>query len=195
MDLVWIHWIHHFYLNSGTIWSVHKHHSSSPLWKAVISIRDLLLQLYGDSESSITLLSSWSTGAGKLRTRDRLVFIPTNPNCMFCRQMEESHNHLFFAREWTCRLWAMIKSWLQIGRTMQTLTSAIHGLHSQRNNLEARMRRVSLGIMVYLIWEERNKWVFYGQSKEIATVFRSFQILFYIVFHFYEKDHLILHVG
>ena len=63
-DSVWIRWIHHFCLNSGTIWSVHAHHSSSPLWKAIISVRDLLLQLCGDSKSSITLLSSWSTSAG-----------------------------------------------------------------------------------------------------------------------------------
>jgi hypothetical protein len=26
-------------------------------------------------------------------------------------------------------------------------------------------------------------------------MFRCFQIIFYIVFHFYEKDHLILYVG
>jgi len=61
MDSVWIH---HFYLNSSTIWSVQTHYSSSPLWKAIISVRDLLLQLCGDFESSITLPSSWSTGAG-----------------------------------------------------------------------------------------------------------------------------------
>jgi hypothetical protein len=236
-DSVWIRWIHHFYLNSGTIWSVQAHHSSSPLWKAIIYVKDLLLQRCGDSESSITLLSGWSTGAGlflshayeffrpvgsavswgrvvweqwslpkysfilwlavlgKLKTRDRLRFIPTDPNCLFCRQVEESHSHLFFACEWTCRLWARIKSWLRIGRTMQTLASAIRGFHSQRNNLEARMKRVSLGITVYLIWEERNRRVFDGRSREIATVFRRFQILFYIVFHFYEKDHLLLQVG
>jgi len=118
--------------------AVHAHHSSSPLWKAIIYVRDLLLQLCEDSESSITLLSSWSTSAGfflscaydifrpigsavswgwvvweqwslpkysfilwlavlgKLRTRDRLVFVLTDPNCMFCRQVEESYSHLFF---------------------------------------------------------------------------------------------------
>jgi hypothetical protein len=78
-----------------------------------------------------------------------------------------------------CRLWPVL----------------FRRLHSQKNNLEARMRRVFLGIMVYLIWEERNKRVFDGQSKESATMFRCFQIIFYIVFHFYEKDHLILYVG
>ena len=127
-DSVWIRWIHHFYLSSGTIWTVQAHHSTSLLWKAIISVRDLILQHCGDSESSITLMSSWSTGAGsfmshaydffrpvgstisrvrviweqwslskysfilwlavlgKLRTRDRLSFVPIDPNCVFCRQ-------------------------------------------------------------------------------------------------------------
>lgn len=236
-DSVWIRWIHHFYLSSGTIWSVHAQRTSSPLWKAIISVRDLLLQRCGDSVSSITMMSSWSTATGcflshaydffrpsgsavswgrvvweqwslpkysfilwlavlgKLKTRDRLRFIPTDSNCSFCRQVEESHDHLFFTCEWTRRLWAMIKSWLRIGRAMQTLSSAIRGLASRRNNLEARMRRVSLSIAVYLIWEERNKRVFDGRSREVTAVFRRFQILFFTVFHFYEKDHLILQLG
>jgi hypothetical protein len=49
------------------------------------------------------------------------------------------------------------------------------------------MRRVSLAITVYLIWEERNRRVFDAQSREVDSVFRRFQILFYIVFHFHEK--------
>jgi len=75
------------------------------------------------------------------------------------------------------------------------LTSAIRGLHSGGNNLEAQMRRVSLGLMVYLIWEERNKIMFYGKSTLVGNTFRKFQVIFYIVFHFYEKDHHILNVG
>jgi hypothetical protein len=236
-DSVWIRWIHHFYLSSGTIWSIQAHHTSSPLWKAIISVRDLLLQHCGDSESSITLLNSWSAGVGpflshayeffrpigqavswgrvvweqwslpkhsfilwlavlgKLRTRDRLRFVPPDPNCMFCRRAEESHGHLFFACEWTCRLWALIKSWLRIERVMQTLASAIRGLCFQRNSLVARMKRAALSITTYLIWEERNKRVFDGRSREISAVFRRFQILFYTVFHFHEKDHFLLNMG
>jgi hypothetical protein len=76
-----------------------------------------------------------------------------------------------------------------------TLTSAIRGLHSGGNNLEARMRRVSLGLTVYLFWEERNKRFFYGKSTSVGNTFRKFQVMFYIVFHFYEKDHHILNVG
>ncbi|KAI9391201.1 hypothetical protein POPTR_007G061250v4 [Populus trichocarpa] len=103
------------------------------------------------------------------------------------RHEEESHGHLFFACDWTGRLWAKIKSWLRIGRRMLTLNNAIRGLHTQRCNIESLMKRVSLAITVYLIWEERNKRVFDGKTRGVDTVFRRFQILFYIVFHFHEK--------
>jgi len=62
-----------------------------------------------------------------------------------------------------------------------TLTSAIRGLNSGGNNLEARMRRVSLGLTVYLIWEERNKRIFYGKNTSVGNIFRKFQIMFYTV--------------
>jgi len=78
---------------------------------------------------------------------------------------------------------------------MMTLNSALRGLHPKKKSLEARMRRVSLGIMVYLIWEKRNKRVFEGKTREVDAVFRRFQILFYIIFHFHEKDHSLLYVG
>jgi hypothetical protein len=64
---------------------------------------------------------------------------------------------------------------------MMTLTSAIRGLNSGGNNLEARMRRVSLGLTVYLIWEERNKRIFYGKNTSVGNIFRKFQIMFYTV--------------
>jgi hypothetical protein len=118
-----------------------------------------------------------------------------DPTCAFCRCEEESHAHLFFACSWTGCLWAKIKSWLRIGRRMLTLNRSLRGLNSKRSNLEFQMRRVSLAITVYLIWEERNKRVFDGKSRGVDTMFRSFQILFYIVFRFHEKDHLQLAVG
>jgi hypothetical protein len=61
--------------------------------------------------------------------------------------------------------------------------------------MEARMRRVSLGITVNLFWEERNKLVFEGKTRGVDVVFRRFQILFYIIFHFHEKDHFLLRGG
>ncbi|KAH8479746.1 hypothetical protein H0E87_031428, partial [Populus deltoides] len=109
----------------------------------------------------------WLAVLGRLRTRDRLQFLPIDPTCAFCRCEEETHAHLFFSCNWTGCLWAKIKSWLRIGRRMLSLNSALRGLNSKRSNVEFRMRRVSLAITVYLIWEERNKRVFDATSRGV----------------------------
>ena len=49
------------------------------------------------------------------------------------------------------------------------------------------MRRVSLAVLVYLIWEERNRGIFDNTSKLVEAVFRKFQILFYTILYFHEK--------
>ncbi|KAJ6923559.1 hypothetical protein NC652_017016 [Populus alba x Populus x berolinensis] len=41
------------------------------------------------------------------------------------------------------------------------------------------MHRVSLGILIYLIWKERNKRVFDNSCIPVSLVFHRFQILFY----------------
>jgi hypothetical protein len=46
---------------------------------------------------------------------------------------------------------------LRINRSMTTLNSATRGSNSRQKNIEARMRRVSQSITVYLIWEEKTK--------------------------------------
>jgi hypothetical protein len=236
-DSIWIQWVHHFYLQQNTLWAVTAHHSSSPLWKSIILLKDQLLEDCGSQEEAVALLRQWNRGddnfsvqaynyfrlsgpqvnwarvvwekwsmprhnfilwlavLGKLRTKDRLRFFQIDTLCVLCGQTEESHSHLFFTCSWSACLWLQIKLWLRINRRMMTLTSAIRGLNSGGNNLEARMRRVSLGLTVYLIWEERNKRIFDGKNTSVGNIFRKFQILFYTVFHFYEKDHHILNVG
>jgi len=46
----------------------------------------------------------WLAIHGKLCTKDRLKFTHTDTLCMFCRQAEESHGHLFFSCNWTFSL-------------------------------------------------------------------------------------------
>ena len=137
----------------------------------------------------------WLAMLGKLRTRDRLRFIPTDTFCTFCSQEEESHGHLFFGCTWTSSLWNKIKAWLKLNRCMATLKSAVRGLTSRKKSLEASMRRASLSLIVYLIWEERNKRIFEGKSTLPDFVFRKFQILFFMVLHFHEKNHTHINVA
>ena len=88
-----------------------------------------------------------------------------------------------------------MKSWLKISRRMSTLKSAVRGLRCKRKTLEARKRRVSLYILVYLIWEERNKRIFYDKSTSLALIFQKFQIIFYMILHLHEKDHTLINVA
>jgi len=128
----------------------------------------------------------WLAVVGKLRTCDRFRFLQLDPLCVFCRVDEKSHNHLFFSCPWTSLLWRMIKSWLYLHKRMATINSVICGLPSSRNNTASRMRRVSLGILIYLIWEERSKRVFDNSCNPVLFVFRRFQVLFYMILHFHE---------
>ena len=228
-DSIWIQWVHHYYVHTKSVWDIQAHSRSSPLWKVVLSVRDILTQQCGSPRESIQLLSSWSYGVnpflaqayhffrpaaptvpwhqvvwedwslpkyrfilwlavlGKLRTRDRLQFLHIDPSCVFCRQEDESHQHLFFLCGWSCNLWSQVTSWLQIDEPMNSLPSALRGMHPKKRSHAARMRRVSLGIVIYLIWEERNRRVFERNSRSINTIFRRFQILFFTILHFHVK--------
>jgi hypothetical protein len=54
---------------------------------------------------------------------------------------------------------------------MSTINSAIRDFLSGKNNLVGRMCRVSLAILIYLIWEERNKKVSNNSCTSASFVF------------------------
>jgi hypothetical protein len=73
---------------------------------------------------------------------------------------------------------------------MPSLSRATRVLQNNKKGLRPRMRRVSLAVLIYLIWEERNRRIFNNTGKSVKTIFRKFQILFYNIFYFHEKNHL-----
>jgi hypothetical protein len=79
--------------------------------------------------------------------------------------------HLFSSGPWTSLLWRMAKSWFRLHRSMSTINSAIRDFLSGKNNLVGRMCRVSLAILIYLIWEERNKKVSDNSCTSVSFVF------------------------
>ena len=78
---------------------------------------------------------------------------------------------------------------------MSILNSAVRGLTPRKKVLEARMRRVSLGTVVYLIWEERNKRIFDNTCHPVDVIFLKFQVIFYMILQFHEQNHFSLNVG
>jgi len=127
---------------------------------------------------------------GKLRTRDRLQFLSSDPICPLCQNAEESHAHLFFNCDWSSSLWRKARLWLKLHNNMPSLSRATRVLQNNKKGLRPRMRRVSLAVLIYLIWEERNRRIFNNTGKSVKTIFRKFQILFYNILYFHEKNHL-----
>jgi hypothetical protein len=54
---------------------------------------------------------------------------------------------------------------------MATISSAVWGLNLKGKNVVARMKRVSLSIVIYLIWEERNRRVFENSCTLVESLF------------------------
>lgn len=131
--------------------------------------------------------SLWLAMLGKLRTRDRLRFLSPDPICPLCQNADESHAHLFFNCDWSSSLWRKTRLWLKIHHNMPSLSKATQVLQHTKKGLQQKMRRVSLVVLVYLIWEERNRRIFDNTSKSVEVVFRKFQILFYTILYFHEK--------
>jgi len=62
---------------------------------------------------------------------------------------------------------------------MSTLNSVVKGLNLKRKNVVARMRRVSISIVVYLIWEERNKRVFENACSLVDSFSKISSVIVY----------------
>lgn len=78
---------------------------------------------------------------------------------------------------------------------MSALTSAIRDVKNKGKRLESYMRRVSLALLMYLIWEERNKRLFDSPSKPVSVIFCRFQVLFYTIMYFHEKNPLAYNIA
>jgi len=130
----------------------------------------------------------WLALHKRLRTKDKLHFVDIDVSCVFCQDHEESHSHLFFACRWTSLLWMKVKSWLRLNRGITTINSSVRGLHLKGKTAVTRMKKVSLSIVVYLIWEERNKRVFENSCSLVEPIFRRFQVLFYMILRFHQRD-------
>jgi hypothetical protein len=102
----------------------------------------------------------WLVVLSKLRIYDYVSFLSTDIICVLCNQEDESYDHLFFSCDWSSLLWSHIKHWLRLNRSISSLSSTVRGLSGRSKRLHYRMRRVSLALLVHLIWNERNRRIF-----------------------------------
>ena len=131
----------------------------------------------------------WLALLWRLRTRNRLHFVDTDASYVFYQDHKESHSHLSLLTVGHPS-YGRIKSWLRLCRGMTTISNVVRGLYLKRKNDVVGMKWVSLSIVIYLIWEERNKKVFENFCILVESLFWRFQVLFYMILHFHERNHL-----
>ena len=60
-ESIWIQWVHHVYLRSSIIWVAQASKTSSPLWKAIMLVKNQLMIACGTQGATIRLIGSWDS--------------------------------------------------------------------------------------------------------------------------------------
>ena len=84
-------------------------------------------------------------------------------------------------------LWIRVISWLRITQNMNSLNSAPRQLNNNKKGSQPRIRRVFLGLIVYLLCEERNKSVFKTLLNLLTQYSINFRSSFTQLFSSMEK--------
>jgi hypothetical protein len=108
-----------------------------------------------------------------------------DPSCPLCHLDAELHHHLFFSCSFVHSIWAAIRVWLGIRRSMSTLASALKWLkkESRGTRIGTKARKVALACMVHRLWRVRNQAVFESKVPSIDDT------IFWIRLHVYRNLH------
>ncbi|XP_074589563.1 uncharacterized protein LOC141845398 [Curcuma longa] len=106
---------------------------------------------------------------------------PYDQLCIFCRQSEETLEHLFFRCDVTSRLWRRTREWLQMRPEMSTYRSMLRTFRRlyRKTSIASSTRHVVMAALVYHLWGARNAWVHEGQRLDEGLLFRRVQMHVY----------------
>ncbi|XP_070003400.1 uncharacterized protein LOC142165733 [Nicotiana tabacum] len=107
----------------------------------------------------------------RLATFDRLAKwgVQVDQSCTLCgRDIEETHDHLYFECSYSQSLWKGILRWLEYQRTTGKWETKLQWLIANVNNRNLRkaLLEVVFAVVVYNIWMERNDRRFQQLSRE-----------------------------
>ncbi|XP_059294668.1 uncharacterized protein LOC132047673 [Lycium ferocissimum] len=131
----------------------------------------------------------WLAAHGRLPTVDRLqkIEIQVPQTCVFCGLADELFEHLFFDCPYAKGIWSRLLSWHGHPRQITTWQAEVQWVNICAKRKTGHWAIVScvFGMMVYLIWRDRNKLRFQGGSsspdrlcKEIAVHIHTRSSLF-----------------
>ncbi|XP_016499380.1 uncharacterized protein LOC107817991 [Nicotiana tabacum] len=133
-----------------------------PKWKSLVMLTGIL------PKHQFIL---WMAIQRRLATVDILAKwrIQVPQSCVLCeRDIEETHDHLFFECTYSQSLWKGMLGWLRYQRSVANWEDELKWLSANANNRNPR--KTILGVVfaatVYHIWMERNDRRFQNQKRE-----------------------------
>ncbi|GFS32294.1 hypothetical protein Acr_00g0021820 [Actinidia rufa] len=127
----------------------------------------------------------WLGLKDRLLTKDKLRDFIEDQSCPLCSSQNETLDHLFFHCNIGNQIWATVKSWLRISRTMQTLKAAVKWMikEARGTGFPAKIKRIGLACTVYYIWEARKKRLFEDKIEQPEAISRRIQIQTYKILY------------
>lgn len=110
----------------------------------------------------------WMTILGRLSTKDRLALwgITIEDVCVLCGMAQESHSHMFFLCPFSASVWAHFLEQNGTHRSVLDLHAELDWCvqHRGGSSFNHSVFKLSLAVVVYHLWCERNRRVFQRQA-------------------------------
>ena len=118
----------------------------------------------------------WLAIQGRLLTQDRIAMWDPNRvmEYVFCKQCLESHEHLFFKCNFTHKIWEGLLKLLdmQFSFNWDKIIEDFSKLKANRN-IWSIVRRLVLGVAVYVVWQERNTRLFKNKENKVEVLIQN----------------------
>ncbi|OIT06201.1 hypothetical protein A4A49_61335, partial [Nicotiana attenuata] len=98
--------------------------------------------------------------------------------CVFCKQTDETFDHLFFECSLTNKLWMRLLRWLGYDRPIRDWQSEVNWIckGAKMRNGHCVIVTCVFGMMVYFVWRERNKLRFQGGTVIVSNICKEIAI-------------------
>ncbi|GJR75216.1 reverse transcriptase zinc-binding domain-containing protein [Tanacetum coccineum] len=152
------------------VWNCIRYHNEEVKWFNVVWFSDRI------PRHAIHL---WLVIKGKLKTQDRLRRWDINPNntamshlCMFCLQVPDSHDHLYFGCSFTSRIWVRMLDFMGIPNVPSNVEDIVELIisFSNQKTLQVISCKLVFAATCYIIWLERNARLFKKSTRTFDQI-------------------------
>lgn len=118
----------------------------------------------------------WMAMRGRLKTTDRISkwFNVSSTLCPLCKNVDESHSHLFFKCQFSKIVWDNLKLLCKLDDVSCIWAEIVSGIsvRAANSSIWSVVQRLVFGAAVYFIWQERNIRIFQNDFRTDETVFK-----------------------